>query len=164
MADRGYNPQQIQQQQANSIRRQESSPTIENSTQNEERYNEAAISSVPSEPQAFEKIVNFCSQYANWIAWTITLASAIGAFLNFQSDLKRAESDIKSNKVLVDKNTDKLINLDKVYTASNKDISHIQNDISNIEKTIEKSNEKLDQVSIKQFKLEYASRKNTANK
>ena len=164
MASRRYNPQQIQRQQANSIRRQESSPTVENLSQNEVSYNVADVSSVPSEPQVFEKLMNFFTHYGGWVAFTGTLAVAVGAFLTFQSDLKRAEADIKSTNVLVGKNSDKLVNMDKLYVEAHKDINYMQADISEIEKSMEKSEQKLEQVTLNQLKFQYTNTKDTANK
>jgi hypothetical protein len=157
MAGRGYSARQRQRQQANDIRRQDSSPTTSNSSDNNVEYNESSVSVVPSEPRGLDKLIDFCTTYAGWIAFMVTIAGAVGTFLNFQSDLKRAENDIKSTKELADKNSDKLVSLDKVYSEINKDVTYIQEDISSIEKAIEKSNTKLEEVTLKQVKLEYTS-------
>ncbi|HBY85600.1 MAG TPA: hypothetical protein DEO86_06970 [Colwellia sp.] len=164
MARRGYNAQQIQRQQANSIRRQESSPTTVNSSENSVEYNNATVSGVPSEVRGLDKLIEYGTKYGGWIAFTVTIAGAIGAFLNFQSDLKRAESDIKSAKTLADKNSSKLVDLDKIYAEINKDVTYMQGDISSIETSIEKSNDKLEQVTLKQLKLEYSAKKEIKNK
>lgn len=157
MAGRGYSARQIQRQQENAVRRQESSPTTSNSAGNNAEYNESTVSLVPSEPKGLDKLIEFCTTYAGWIAFMVTFAGAVGAFLNFQSDLNRAEDDIKNAKSVTDKNSDKLVSLDKVYAEMNKDVTYMQEDISSIEKAIEKSNSKLEKVTLKQVKFEFSS-------
>jgi hypothetical protein len=159
MAGRGYNPRQIQRQQANAIRRQDSSPTTGNSSGQHVEYNESTVSPVPSEQRSLDKVIDFCGKYLGWIAFMVTIASAMGTFLNFQSDLKRAEEDIKDVKQIADKNSGKLTNLDKAYAEINKDVNYMQEDISSIVTEIEKSNDKLEEITIKQVKIEYKSDK-----
>jgi septal ring factor EnvC (AmiA/AmiB activator) len=163
MAGGRYSQGQINKQMANAVKKQESVPTRGNGGRKEVEYNQVDSPSVPSEPQAFEKFLNFCSQYASWIAWTITLATAMGAFLNFQSDLKRAESDIKNNQQLIDKNSAKNVVLDKILVEQKKDISYIKTEVSDVEISLDKVSNKINSLSERQLALEYGV-KSAANK
>ena len=58
MAGRKYNSQQIQRQLANSIRNQESSPTINHSQKENIEYNESVVSAVPSEARGLDKLID----------------------------------------------------------------------------------------------------------
>lgn len=163
MASRGYSQKQTEKQMANAVKKQNSVPTNGSQKKSEDVYNEVNASAVPSEPQAFEKFINACTQYGSWIAWTITLAGAIGAFLNFQSDLKRAESDIKSNQTNIEKNTDKSVDLDKLYIQNRQDLKYMSNNLSDLKQTVIKIDTKLDLVSDRQLNVEFKV-KTAANK
>jgi hypothetical protein len=155
MANRRYSQKQTEKQMANAVKKQNSIPTNGSQKKNEDVYNEVDASSVPSEPQAFEKFINACTQYGSWIAWTITLAGAIGAFLNFQSDLKRAESDIKGNQTNIEKNTDKSVELDKFYIKNSQNLKYMSNNLSDLKQTVVKIDNKLDLVSDRQLNVEF---------
>lgn len=161
---RGYSKRNYQNQRANVVKASGSEPTgsSDNVARKQEQYSDVSHSAVPEEKNGFEKFIEFCTSYGTWISFTVLLATAIGTFLNFQSDLKRAESDIKDNKESIDKNTALLNEQGKEHVSLSKDIGHLESDISDLENDVHRAESSLKSIEMKQVVI--SKKKEAANR